>query len=183
MLAEVHVAKDSPGLGPHQGATAMKLDMPVPGDHASGLRQSRSGRSKLRLLLFLKGLATVVGLLVAYLALDMFTSYRMAPPSLGCTVAELAAKLPPPRRLAVIATPAGKRMIWLGDTPWWVVRSGPPCYVFDARGRLVEWCHETGEGWHSDGLAMAAWQAKPITMDEALQWCEPPGREVAAKKN
>jgi len=112
----------------------------------------------------------------------MFTSYRMAPPSMGCTVAELAAKLPPPQRLAVVDTPAGKRMVWLGDIPWWVVRSGPPCYVFDDRCRLVEWCHETGEGWHSDELATAAWHAKPITMEEALQWCDAPRGEVAAKK-
>jgi hypothetical protein len=160
----------------------MTPDTPVTGDHASRSPQSRSRRSKPRLLSFLKGLATVVGLLVAYLALDMFTSYRMAPPSLGCTVAELAAKLPPPRWLAVVDTPAGKRMVWLGDIPWWVVRSGPPCYVFDDRCRLVEWCHETGEGWRSDGLAMAAWQAKPITTPDALQWCDAQRGDVAGKK-
>jgi hypothetical protein len=81
----------------------MTLDMPVTGHHSPELPQSRSGRSKPRLLSFLKALATVVGLFVAYLALDLFTSYRMAPPSLGCTVAELAAELPPPQRLAGVS--------------------------------------------------------------------------------
>jgi hypothetical protein len=131
-------------------------------------------RPKSRLRSALEAFFTVVGIFAAYLAVDIFASYRMAPPSSHCTLAELAAKLPPPHHLAVIQTPAGTRMIWLGDTPWWDVRSGPPCYVFDDRCCLVEWCGETGEGWPGDQLASAARDAKSLTLPEALRRCEAP---------
>jgi hypothetical protein len=131
-------------------------------------------RQKSRLRSTLEAFFTVVGIFAAYLALDIFASYRMAPPAPHCTVAELAAKLPPPQHLAVIQTPAGTRLVWLGDSPWWVVRSGPPCYVFDDRCCLVEWCAETGEGWPGDQLARAAWVAKSLTLAEALRRCEAP---------
>jgi hypothetical protein len=122
----------------------------------------------------------LVGCFAVYLALDLATSYREAPPSAGCTVAELQRKIGPPHRLAIIDMPDGKRLVWLGDTPRWIIRSGPPCYVFDDRGRLLEWCAETGEGGHVDQLTRAAWTGQSLTLAEAIRWCERPAASDAA---
>jgi hypothetical protein len=155
--------------------------MPTSGNPPAQPSQT-PGRSKSRLLSIFKSLATVIGLFVAYLALDIFMSYRMAPPSSDCTLAELAERLPPPQHLALVDTPAGKRLVWIGDTPWLVVRSGPPCYAFDDRCRLVGWSAETNEGGRLDELARAAWNATSLSLKEALQRCEASARDSVEKK-
>src|SRR5207248_2663080 len=92
-------------------------------------------------------------------------------PSVNCTLAELAMKIPPPVRLAIVNQRGAQRLIWIGPIPRLTIRSGPPCYIFDEGGRLVDWCPETGEGWPSDYLKTAAYQEHPISLDEALRWC------------
>jgi hypothetical protein len=34
------------------------------------------------------------------------------------------------------------------DPPWWclAVPSGPPAYIFDERGKFIEWCADPGDG-------------------------------------
>jgi hypothetical protein len=123
-------------------------------------------------------IAAILGTsLFALLTNDLyFANRRIAPPSVNCTLAELAAKVHEPRRLALVDQRGMQRLVWIGERPNFTVRSGLPCYVFDDRGRLVDWRAETGEGWSLDFLCSAACEAQPISLDEALCWCEQPRR-------
>jgi hypothetical protein len=58
--------------------------------------------------------------------------------------------------------------------PGYVLASGPPVYIFDARGRLVEWIQDGGD----QSAAMRTWQALPsqeVTLDQAARNVAEPG--------
>lgn len=115
-------------------------------------------------------------LVLLAIALVFFTNeyiaYRRAkPPNANCTLAELVEAVPPPARLAIVPQHGVQRLVWIGPISWLTVRSGPPCYVFDERGQLVDWCPETGEGWALDYLKVAAYEEQSISLDEAVRWC------------
>jgi hypothetical protein len=114
----------------------------------------------------------IAALVSSCLAYDGLASSRVSPPGDGCTVAELAAKVPPPKLLAMVSDHGRERLVWVGEVPAMTVRSGPPYYVFDERGKLVEWCAEAGEGREADPWLTAAFAAPQISLKEALRWCE-----------
>jgi len=128
---------------------------------------------KRRLFSFGKWAAVVLaGLFFAYAVLDSFTRYRVTPPSPDCTIAELADKVPPPQLLAFVDTAAGKRLCWYGEHPWWVIRSGPPCYVFDDRCRLVGWDLEASESFRNIRMQVETGRGERLTLAETLRRCE-----------
>jgi hypothetical protein len=93
------------------------------------------------------------------------------PPGLKCTPTELAGKVPKPVRLAVISAYGSRRLIWIGRVPRFTLNSGPPCYVFDESGVLVDWCSNTGERWSGDSLMGDAYKAPSMSLEEAVRWC------------
>jgi len=108
----------------------------------------------------------------AYLAYDFTDINRSVPPGSSCTLAEMAAEMPQPSHLAVVNNQGNEWLVWLGPTPRFIIRSGPPCYLFDRSGRLTEWCRETGEGWKHDEIAQAAYRQPTMTIEAASRWCE-----------
>jgi hypothetical protein len=58
--------------------------------------------------------------------------------------------------------------------------SGPPVYVFDRTGQLVDWTPDTGddEEFHRRWLGSSG--RRPVTRDEALRW--PAARPAAADR-
>jgi hypothetical protein len=108
---------------------------------------------------------------MAFLANDYLATRRSRPPSRNCTLVELVERVPAPFRLAIVARSGEERLVWIGTIPRFTVRSGPPCYIFDRNGLMVDWCPEAGEGWSSDYLEVAAFHEDPIPLSEALRWC------------
>jgi hypothetical protein len=113
-----------------------------------------------------------VGTLALYLAHESGVNRRIQPPSENCTLADLAKRLPPPIRLAVVTQHGEQRLVWVGPVPPFSIRSGPPCYIFDGGCRLVDWCPETGEGWPLEYMRAAAFREKPTSLNDALRWCD-----------
>lgn len=115
-------------------------------------------------------LIALAGVFVVFLLHEYHVSRRIEPPTADCTVVELARKVSPPQRVAVVTQNGLERLVWIGHVPALTIRSGPPCYVFDERGRLIDWCSETGEGWRSENLVAAAFEARPMSLEDALRW-------------
>lgn len=63
---------------------------------------------------------------------------RLTPKSNDMTLMEFAASMQPPQGLAVVDDDGSSKIVWVGETAMWSLPSGPACYVFDAKGRLVE---------------------------------------------
>jgi hypothetical protein len=128
--------------------------------------------NKRRLISTGKWVAAVLPcLLFAYVTLDSFARSRMTPPSPECTIAELAEKVPPPQLLAFVDTAAGKRLCWYGEHPWWAIRSGPPCYVFDERCRLADWSLEASDSFRNVRMVVETGRGERLTLAEALDRC------------
>lgn len=113
--------------------------------------------------------ATLAVLFSVYLFVDNQVVQSQSPPSNDCSLAELEDKIGSPVHLAVVGEGETQRVVWLGELPWSVVRSGRPCYVFDRTNHLVAWCSETQEGWKYDPLAAEASRAEAISIGEAEQ--------------
>lgn len=114
----------------------------------------------------------LVAILLVFFAHEYNANRLVKPPHPNCTLKELAAKVSPPAHIALVTQHGAQRLVWIGTIPRLTIRSGPPCYIFDERGRLVDWCPETGEGWPLDNLVTAAYKLQPMSLDEALRWYE-----------
>jgi len=94
---------------------------------------------------------------------------RLTPPPSVTTLAAFADCMPAPQHLAVINDTGAAKVIWVGDVAksMFIPTSGPACYVFDAKGNLIQWELETGHGEATDRLLHHAYQEKPMTVQEA----------------
>ena len=113
------------------------------------------------------GSAGVVGL-VAWGWMTSAESARLTPPPSATTLEAFADCMPPPQRLAAIKDGGATRVIWIGETAMWSLASGPSCYVFDANGKLVQWDWETGDGQTTTRFLQPAWEADPLTIQQAI---------------
>lgn len=120
---------------------------------------------------------TILIVVIAYLAHDFASAARISPPPDGRNLGDLIRTLPPPNRLAWVVDCGANRLVWIGQLPRFTIRSGPPCYLFDEQGRLIDWTAETGEGWTYDELANAAYRARPVSAEEALRLCSTNGSD------
>jgi hypothetical protein len=77
-------------------------------------------------------------------------------------------KLGEPRHLAFVVSDDKNRYVWLGRDHM-LLGSGPPVYVFDDQGRLLEWSPDTGEGGKLDAIAREAFLAPRMTVAEAQE--------------
>jgi hypothetical protein len=96
---------------------------------------------------------------------------RVVLPDSVTTLAEAANKLPPPIHLSVVERSGSNFVVWIGSGGLWAIPSGPPCYVFDSKGKLLIWTWQTGEGGNTDIYVSAAWKTKSLTVNEALVLC------------
>jgi hypothetical protein len=112
----------------------------------------------------------LLALIVVFLSHEYVVHRTIKPPRANCTILELAEKVPDPVRLSVVSQDGLQRLVWIGPIPPLTIRSGPPCYVFDEHGQLVDWCSETGEGWSLDYMTTASYERQSMSLDDALNW-------------
>jgi len=115
-------------------------------------------------------LIAMLGCFVAFMVRGYIADYHIKPPDSKCTISELENKIGPPQHLAIIKNNNTQYLVWIGYVPSLTIRSGPPCYIFDERGKLVDWCSESGEGWPLQNLVDNAFDTSPISLDEAIEW-------------
>src|SRR5678815_1774615 len=65
---------------------------------------------------------------------------RLSPPQEVSQFSEFSKVMSPPASLRLTAVDAQAYLLWTGKVAeGWRLPSGPPAYVFDKTGRLVEW--------------------------------------------
>lgn len=106
---------------------------------------------------------------ILYLFYENRINAKLEPPKANCTLVELAKHVAPPNHLAEVKQNGQQRLVWVGTVPRYTLRSGPPCYVFDQRGRLIDWVAETGEGSELDEIVIDAYNGSTLTLEEAKQ--------------
>jgi len=109
----------------------------------------------------------LLALVVGYFAHHLWVLHRLEPSTDTQTLAAFAERMPPPSRLALADAEGGRYVVWIGDWPQAFV-SGPPCYVFDSSGRLVDWSVDTGDDHHLIYFCHLAGYNREISLDDAL---------------
>ncbi|HEV7406363.1 MAG TPA: hypothetical protein VGO11_25665 [Chthoniobacteraceae bacterium] len=100
----------------------------------------------------LKGLVKWVllfGLLAAFVIGGEIRHNARVRPDGVHSVAEHLQRFGPPARIFRIQRADGVFFYFAGhmdsDAPWLKLPSGPPAYIYDSRGRLVDWCGDSGD--------------------------------------
>lgn len=120
---------------------------------------------------FLTFLATF---LIAGLVYIWLCSLGDVPGVIGEDLQTFARRAPAPVDLFLAGEGASSRIFWIGPFPWYAIRSGGPCYIFDSRGKLIEWTAETGEGGPVDReLTIARHRSTTISVDQAIHRFQP----------
>ncbi len=113
---------------------------------------------------------------VAWIAVASAQRGRLTPPPTATTLEAFAESMPAPQRLAAINDGGTTKIVWIGDTAMWSFPSGPACYVFDSKGMLTQWDLETGDGQPTTRLLQRVWQAKSLTVQEAIDFAKIPSQ-------
>ncbi len=120
----------------------------------------------------LKSWLQTIGVLFAIFVFWLFVAERdmrlLAPPPSATNLETFAVEMPEPTRLSRIDDAGATKIIWIGDTAYWAIPSGPSCYVFDTNGHLIEWNPTTGDKEPTTRYLRAAWNAEPLTVDQAI---------------
>ena len=126
-----------------------------------------------------RGLWSIVGyglsiiVLVWFLNVVGFLDFRQyQPPRGSATMDQLVASLPETLKFALVEQGGRPYVVWIGK-PRGVIVSGPPVYVFDRSGTLVDYVGDAGESDNRFvlGLYVAAIHAPGITAEEAETFC------------
>jgi hypothetical protein len=109
----------------------------------------------------------VLGFLTGFLS---FGTYQ--PPRGLKTLDQLAAHLPETLKFAVVTSDDRSFVVWIGRSRG-VIVSGPPVYVFDQAGTLVDHVGDAGDSNNAfvGKLYGEAFQAAAISTDEAVAYC------------
>lgn len=122
---------------------------------------------------FLKFLAVF---LVAACVYQWLCTFGDVPGVIGEDIQKFANRVPAPVSLYLVAGDDSSKIVWVGPVPWYAMRSGGPCYVFDRHGKLIEWASETGEGSPIDGqLAIAQRTGTTASLPQANDWVQKNG--------
>jgi hypothetical protein len=91
-----------------------------------------------------------------------------APPDSVDTLREFAARMPEPQILAEIDRDPSVRYVWVGDVAPMLLLfpSGPSCYLFDDKSKLVRWDATTGDAEPTTPYVRRAYDGRRITLDE-----------------
>ena len=111
----------------------------------------------------------LVAVASGWLAFCIYERRRMAPPQTALHLRGFLAEMRAPDHFAVLNVEGQQYLLVTGPLPSLnSLPSGPPQYVFDASGRLVDWTTDSGE----DPDFVADWSATIVraglTSDEAL---------------
>lgn len=80
--------------------------------------------------------------------------------------------MPTPRNLRLVETQHGVMLIAIGP-PARLLPSGPPVYVFNQGGILVDWCHDIGDSSRfKERWGWLPALGKPISVEEAYAWLQ-----------
>jgi hypothetical protein len=128
------------------------------------------GSGRLRSIAGHAVLAAIFVWLFAVVGLLDFRRYQ--PPRGTSTVDRLVAELPETLKFAEVEQGGRPYVVWIGR-PRGVIVSGPPVYVFDSTGTLVD---RVGDAGDSDNkfvreLYVAAFHAPGITPQQAVRVC------------
>jgi hypothetical protein len=111
--------------------------------------------------------------LVWFLNVAGFLDFRYYQPRRGtATIDQLVASLPETLKFAVVEQGGKTYVVWIGR-PRGVIVSGPPVYVFDSTGYLVDHVGDAGDSDNMfvGGLYSAAFHAPTLSAQEALTYC------------
>jgi hypothetical protein len=117
--------------------------------------------------------AILVGVFLwCLLAVGFLDFKRYQPPRGTTTLDQLVASLPETLKFAVVEQGGKQYVVWIGR-PRGAIVSGPPVYVFDSNGSLVDWVADSGDSDNTfvSGLHVAAFRAPGIPAQEALTYC------------
>ena len=117
--------------------------------------------------------AMVAAVILLVLAPLGFLDFRHYQPSRGtATLDQLVDSLPMTLKFAMVEQEGRSYVVWIGR-PRGVTVSGPPVYVFDSTGKLVDRVYDAGESENKFvlDLYVAAFHAQGITPQEALRYC------------
>jgi hypothetical protein len=97
---------------------------------------------------------------------------RYQPPKGTTTIDQLVAELPETFKLAIVKNGVRSSVVWIGR-PRGMIASGPPVWVFDETGNLVDRVYDVGEVHNTfvHGLYRRAFEAPAISPQEALDYC------------
>lgn len=90
------------------------------------------------------------------------------PPKDAQTLSAFAARMPGPARLTHTTIDAVSYIVWEGEFTFWAglgLASGPPAYLFDERGNLVDWTPDRGDYHRLDPFLDA--NGTPVSLDTA----------------
>jgi hypothetical protein len=108
----------------------------------------------------------IVFFVVYFLACRLSCERGVRPPAGVATIEAFVRSMPAPQKLARVSRFDPVQYVWLGplSASWnlFSVPSGPPCYVFDGSGRLVDWSRDVGDDHHLDRYVQAARNAPAI---------------------
>lgn len=140
----------------------------LPGMIARGLGGQRSGR-----LRSIAEYAICAAVIWYFLATAGFLNFkRYQPPRNTSTLEQLVAELPETLKFAIVEQAGRSYVVWIGR-PRGVIVSGPPVYVFDRTGAVVDRLFDAGESDNKFVLELygAAFRAPAITPQQALRFC------------
>jgi hypothetical protein len=116
--------------------------------------------------------ATLVALFLGYVAVTSAGrrwSEGVLSPGPCTTIGCIARTKPAPAFLREARIDDRDYVVWFAEwKPLMGATSGPPCYVFDDRGRLVTWSIQTGEGGDIMRYAGPALSGKPVALETVL---------------
>lgn len=105
-------------------------------------------------------------------AMGLLSFKRNQPPRGITSLDQLVAHLPETRKFALVERGGQSYVVWIGTTRG-VIVSGPPVYVFDRAGTLVDRVGDVGDSYNpfvGESYSLA-YRAPAITPEEALAYC------------
>lgn len=114
-------------------------------------------------------IAAAAGGLIAWFAACLYHMGASAPSALGATIEEQRAEILRRATNIHILEIDGRRWYYvIGPlAPAWTLPSGPPCYVFDDAGNLVDWTADVGDSGEFRRRWPISASASPLSTEEA----------------
>ncbi len=135
------------------------------------------GQRKAVLLKFIRRLCWIalsiplllIAAIVVALIHDLVVISAISPAAETETLSQFADEMPPPVHLAMVVNGDKTFIVWVNERPDTIASlRGSPVAVFDGRGKLLDYRHETGsDRWQYDRLLESAWRSPAITVGQA----------------